>query len=164
MHTSRRAQIAHLKADEAPFKVFSKYTDFTDIFFPKLAAELPEHTGINDYAIKLVDDRQPPYNPIYSLGLVELEILKAYIENNLANGFIRPSKSPAGAPIIFNKKPDGSLRLCVDYRGLNNLTIKNRYPLPLVGEFLDRLGWVRRFTQLDLTNAYHRIRIRERNE
>ncbi len=115
MHPSRRAQIAHLKADEAPTNVPSKYADFTDVFSSKLAAELLEHTGINDYAIELVDDRQPPYGPIYSLGPVELETLKAYIENNLTSGFIRPSKSPAGAPILSNKKPDGSLRLCVDY-------------------------------------------------
>ena len=90
--------------------------------------------------------------------------MKTYIETNLKNGFIRPSKFPAGAPILFDKKPDGSFRLCVDYRGLNNLTIKNQYPLPLVGESLDRLGRARRFTQLDLTSAYHRMRIREGDE
>ncbi len=146
MHPSRRAQIAHLKADEAPIKVSSKYADFADVFSPKLAVELPEQTGINDYAIELVDDWQPPYGPIYRLGPMKLEILKAYIENNLANGFIRPSKSLAGAPILFDKKLDGSLRLCVDYRGLNNLTIKNWYPLPLVRESLDRLGRAQRFT------------------
>ena len=95
---------------------------------------------------------------------MELETLKAYIETNLANGLIRPSKSPAGAPILFDRKSDGSLRLCVDYRGLNNLTIKNRYPLPLIGESLDRLGRAKRFTQLDLTSAYHRMRIREGDE
>ncbi len=95
---------------------------------------------------------------------MELETLKAYIENILASGFIRPFKSPAGAPILFDKKPDGSLRLCKDYQGLNNLTIKNWYPLPLVGESLDRLGRARRFTQLDLTNAYHQMRIREGDE
>ena len=95
---------------------------------------------------------------------MELETLKAYIETNLANGFIRPSKSPAGAPILFDRKSNGSLRLCVDYRGLNNLTIKNRYPLPLIGESLDRLGRAKRFTQLDLTSAYHRMRIREGDE
>ena len=111
--------------------------------------------GINNYAIELVDDRQPPYGPIYSLGPVELEILKAYIENNLANGFIKPSKSPAGVPILFDKKPDGGLRLCVNCQGLNNLTIKNQYFLFLVGESLDQLGRAQRFTQLDLTNAYH---------
>ena len=92
---------------------------------------------------------------------MELETLKAYIKNNLANGFIQPSKSPTRAPILFNKKPDGSLRLCVDYKGFNNLTIKNRYPLPLVEESLDQLGRARRFTQLDLTNAYHQMKIRE---
>ncbi len=155
MHPSRRAQIAHLKADEAPTKVPSKYADFADVFLPKLAAELQEHTGINDHAIKFVDDWQTPYSPINSLGPMKLETLKAYIENNLASGFIRPSKSPAGAPIFFDKKPDDSLRLCVDYQGLNNLTIKNRYPLPLVGESLDQLGRARRFTQLDLINTYH---------
>ncbi len=80
MHPSRRAQIAQLKADEAPIKVLSEYADFADIFSPKLAAELPEHTGINDHAIELVDDRQSPYGPIYSFRPVELEILKAYIE------------------------------------------------------------------------------------
>ncbi len=143
VHPSRRAQIAHLKADEAPTKVPGEYADFADVFSPKLAAEFPKHMGINDHAIELVDDRQPPYGPIYSLGQVELKTLKTYIENNLANGFIRPSKSPAGAPILFDKKPDGSLRFCVDYRGLNNLTIKNWYPLPLIGESLDRLGRAR---------------------
>ncbi len=137
MHPSRRAQIAHLKVDEALTKVPSEYADFADVFSPKLAAELPEHTGINDHAIELVDDRQPSYGPIYSLGPVELETLKAYIKNNLVSDFIRPSKSPAGAVILFDKKPDDSLRLCVDYRGLNNLTIKNRYPLPLVRNTLD---------------------------
>ncbi len=115
VYPSRRAQIAHLKANEAPTKVPSEYADFADVFSSKLAVELPEHTGINDHIIELVDDWQPPYGPIYSLGPMELEILKAYIENNLASGFIRPSKSPAGVLILFNKKPDGSLRLCVDY-------------------------------------------------
>ncbi len=164
MHPLKKAQIAHLKADKAPTKVLSKYADFADVFSPKLAAELPEHTGINDHAIELVDDRQPPYGPTYSLGPVELETLKAYIKNNLASGFIRLSKSPTRASILFDKKPDGSLSLCVDYQGLNNLTIKNWYPLLLVGELLNWLGRARHFTQLDLTNVYHRMRIREGNE
>ncbi len=164
VHPLRKAQIAHLKADEVPTKIPSKYADFADIFSLKLAAKLPEHTGINNHAIEVVDDRQPLYGPIYNLGPVDLETLKAYIENNLASGFIRPSKFPAGAPILFDKKPDGSLRLCMDYWGLNNLTIKKWYPLSLVGELLDRLGRARRFTQLDLINAYHQIRIRKGDE
>ena len=80
---------------------------------------------MNEHAIELEEDKQLPFGPIYSLGPVELETLKTYIETNLANGFIRPSKSPAGALILFNQKPDGSFRLCVDYWGLNNITIKN---------------------------------------
>ena len=125
---------------------------------------LPERIELNEHAIDLEDGKQPPYGPIYSLSPVELETLKIYIKTHLKTGFIWPSKSPAGAPILFNKKPNGSLRLCVDYQGLNNLTIKNRYPLPLIGELLDRLGRAKRFTQLDLTSAYHRMRIKEGDE
>ena len=164
IHPARQAQIALLKAEEAPVTVPAEYSDFADVFSEKYAAVLPEHTEINTHAIDLEEGKQPPYGPIYSLGPVELETLKTYIETNLANGFIRPSKSPAGAPILFDRKPDGSLRLCVDYQGLNNLTIKNRYPLPLIGESLDRLGRAKRFTQLDLTSAYHRMRIKEGDE
>ncbi len=164
MHPSRIDQIAHLNADEAPFKVLGKYADFADVFSPKLTAELPKHTRINNHAIKLVDNWQPLYGSIYSLRPVELKTLKAYIQNNLARGFIRSSKFPAEAPILFDKKPDGSLRLCMDYWGLNNLTIKNWYPLPLVEKSLDQLGRSWRFTQLDLTNFNHWMRIREGNE
>ncbi len=164
MHLLRKAQIAHLKVDKALFKVPSEYTDFAKVLSPKLAVELPEHTGINDHTIELVDDWQPLYGPIYTLGLMKLETLKAYIENNLANSFIKPFKSPVGASILFDKKPNSSLKLCVDYQGLNNLTIKNRYPLPLVGKSLDQLVWARCFIQLNLTNVYHWIRIRKGDE
>ena len=125
MHLSKKAQIAYLKADKASTKVPNKYANFIDVFLPKLAAELFKHMKINDHAIELVDNWQPPYGPIYSLGLVELEILKANIKNNLANSFIRLSKSPIRAPIFFDKKQNGSLRLYINYQGLNNLTIKN---------------------------------------
>ena len=137
MHPSKKTQIAHLKADEAPTKVSSKYTDFTDIFSPKLTIKLSKYTRINDHAIELINDWQLPYGPIYSLGSVELEILKAYIENNLANNFIKSCKSLAGAFILFDKKPNSNLRLCVNYQDFNNLTIKNWYLLPLIGKLLD---------------------------
>ena len=101
-------QIATLVANEALISISTEYSDFADVFFPELASKLFKHTGINDHAIELVNDWQPPYGLIYSLELVELETLKTYIKTNLANGFIRPSKSPAGAPIFFDKKPDGS--------------------------------------------------------
>ena len=142
----RRPQISGLIAEKAFIKVSAKYSDFADVFSPDLASKFPKHTGINDHAIELVEGQQPPYGPIYSLRSVELETLKAYIETNLANGFIRPSKSPAGAPILFDRKSDDSLRLYINYQGLNNLTIKNRYPLPLIGESLDRLRRAKQFT------------------
>ena len=156
-----KPQISGLIAKKASTKVPAKYSDFADVFFPDLVSKLPKHTRINDHAIELVNSQQPPHKLIYSLGLVEFETLKAYIETNLANRFIRPSKSPAGAPILFDRKPDGFLQLCINYQGLNNFTIKNRYPLPLIGESLDRLRKTKRFTQLDLTSVYHRMRIRE---
>ena len=137
VHASKKAQIAYLKVDQALTKVFGKYIDFVDVFSSKLATKLPKHTGINDHAIELVDNWQPQYGSIYSLSLVELETLKVYIKNNLVNGFVRFSKSLAKALIFFNKKPNGSLRLYIDYQDLNNLTIKNWYSLPLVRESLD---------------------------
>lgn len=109
MHSSKKAQIAYLKVNKALIKAPSKYTDFADIFLPKLVPKLSKCTKINDYAIEFIDDWQPPYGPIYSLGLMEFKILKTYINNNLVNGFIRSLKFPAGAPIFFNNKLDGSL-------------------------------------------------------
>ena len=153
IHPARKAQIALLVTKKV--KILTEYSDFLDVFLKEKSSILPEATEMNQYAIELQKDQQPPYGLIYSLGPVELETLKTYIETNLANGFIRPSKSPAGAPILFVGKPDGSLRLCVDYWGLNNLTIKNRYPLPLIGKSLDRLGQAKKFIQLDLTSPYH---------
>ena len=95
---------------------------------------------------------------------MELEILKAYIETHLKTGFIQHSKTPTGALLFFDKKWDGSLWLCVDYWGLNNLTIKNWYPLYLIGKSLDQIGCAKRFIHLDLTSAYHQMKIREGDE
>ena len=125
MYPSKKAQIAHIKADKVLTKVLSKYANFADVFSPKLAIELLKYMVINNHAIELVDDWQSLYSPIYSLSFMELEILKTYIKNNLANGFIKPSKSLTRAFIFFDKKLNESLRLCVDYYNLNNQTIKN---------------------------------------
>ena len=141
-----------------------EYFNYADIFSKKLAKVLPERTGINKHAIKLEEDKQSPYAPIYSLGMIELETFKIYIKTNLANGFIQPLKSFTSAPILFLHKPDDSLQLCVNYQGLNNLIIKNQYPLPLIGESLDRLGRAKQFIQLDLTSAYHQMKIKEGNK
>jgi hypothetical protein len=93
-----------------------------------------------------------------------LDILREYLDIAQEKGWIRPSKSPVGASILFVLKADGTMRLCVDYRGLNKVTIKNRYPIPLVGEMLDRLSKAKLFTKLDLCDAYHRLRIKEGDE
>ena len=140
-----RVQIAALVANEALTSISTKFSDFADVFFSDLTSELLEYTGINNHAIKLVDDQQPPYGPIYNLGPIELETLKTYIETNMANGFIKSSKFSTGAPILFDKKLDGSFQLCIDYWGLNNLSIKNQSPLSLVGKSPDRLEQARRF-------------------
>ena len=107
------------------------------MFSSDLTMELSENMEINQYAIKLIDKKQSLYGPIYILNLVELEILKTYIEIHLKTGFIQPFKSPVGAPILSNEKLDSSLHLCVDYQGLNNLIIQNQYPLLLIGKSLD---------------------------
>ena len=124
----------------------TKYSDFSNVFFLDSVAELLEQIRINDYLINLLNNKQPPYSPIYSLRLVELEILKNYIDANLASSFIRFSKSFTGVLILFTQKKNSRLRLCIDYQGLNNLTIKNRYSLPLIGKFLNCLGRTKHFT------------------
>ena len=130
---SNPVQVAALKQNKAPIEVPTEYSDFADVFSEEKALVLPEQTGLNEHAIELEGGKQSPYGPIYSLSLVELETLKTYIETHLKTGFIWPFKSPAGAFILFDKKPDGSFCLCVDYWDPNNLTMKNQYPpSPLV--------------------------------
>ena len=159
IYPSHRSLIASLIIEKTPTKVPNKYVDFADIFFLDLVSKLPKHTRINNYAIKLVNGQLQPYGPIYSLKLIELKTLKAYIEINLANGFIRPSKLPIDASMFFEQKSDSFFRLCINYKGFNNLTIKNWYPLPLVKELLDRLEKAGRFTQFDFISIYYQIRI-----
>ncbi len=95
---------------------------------------------------------------------MELEILRAYIEKNLANGFIKSFKFSTRVPFFFDKKSDGSLRLCINDQDLNNLFIKNKYLLLLIQKSLNWLGRAQHFNQLDQTNTYHQIRIRESNK
>ena len=137
--------------------------DLTSCFSKESGTALPPRTR-SDHKIDIVDGKEPPYGPLYNLSAKELEILREYIKDNLKSGRIRHSASPAGAPIMFIPKKDGSLRLCVDYRGLNSVTIKNRCPLPLINETLDRLCGAKYFTSLDLREGYHRIRIAEGHE
>ena len=109
------AQVGALIFDETPTTVSAKYSNYSKNFSAENAAEIPKNTGINKHTIKLEEDKQPLFRSIYSLGLVELETLKTYIKINLANGFIRFFKSLTRAPILFDKKSNKSLQLCIDY-------------------------------------------------
>lgn len=141
----------------------SVYAEYADVGSEEDAKGLAEHSQ-HDLSITLTPDAQPPHQPLYNLSSMELEILRKYLTEYMERGWIRRSKSPAGAPILFVKKKDGSMRLCVDYRGLNKVTVKNRHPLPLISESLERLSQARYYTKLDVREAYHRIRIREGDE
>jgi transposase InsO family protein len=146
-----------------PQTIPSEYADYADVFSTQSASLLPEHHAM-EHRIDLEAGTQPPYGPIYALSEKELEVLREYLEAAEAKGWIRRSTSAAGAPIMFVPKKGGGLRLCVDYRGLNRITIKNRTPLPLISETMDRLRRAQVFTKLDLKDAYHRIRIRSGDE
>ena len=148
----------------APPVIPDLYRQYAWMFEEELSAKaLPKHQPW-DCEIKLEEGKEPPFGPIYQLSEKELEVLRKYIKENLAKKFIRKSESPAGFPILFAPKKDGGLRLCVDYRKLNDITIKNRYPLPNIGELQDRLMGAKYFTALDLRGAYNLIRIKEGKE
>lgn len=125
-------QKVFLKTDKTPTYVISKYTNFANIFFNNLAARLPEHIETNEYTLDLIEGHQRPYRLIYNVRPIKLVILKTYIEINLANGFIRSSMSLGSTSILFVKKINESLQLYINYKDLNNLTIKNQYLLPLI--------------------------------
>ncbi|KAI2644393.1 Transposon Tf2-6 polyprotein [Labeo rohita] len=139
------------------------YLDLKEVFSKSRAASLPPHRPY-DCAIELLPGTSPPKGKLYSLSVPEREAMEKYISDSLAAGFIRPSSSPAGAGFFFVGKKDGSLRPCIDYRGLNNITVKNTYPLPLISSAFKRLQGASVFTKLDLRNAYHLVRIRRGDE
>lgn len=136
------SQLLHLvllQQKKALTKILPKYSNYVNISSPDLIIEELENTSINNYTIKLIEGKQSPYRPIYSLGLIMLKMLKAYIKTQLKTGFIWPYKFFRSASILFDKKPYDNLCLYVNYQSLNNLTIKNRYTLPLNANFLDQL-------------------------
>ena len=114
-----------------------------------------------DFRIDLVPGTEPISKTPYRMIAHELVELKVQLEELLAKGLIRPSVSPWGAPVIFVKKKDGSLRLCIDYRQLNKVTIKNRYPLPRIDDLFDQVKGARVFSKIDLKSGYHQLRIQE---
>ena len=131
---------------------------FSHVFPDELPAGLPPTREV-DHKIELVPGAVPPSRPTFRLSESELVELKKQLDELVKAGFIRPSKSPFGAPILFVKKKDGTMRMCVDYRALNNVTIKNSYPLPRVDELFDRLQGAKFFSKIDLRSGYHQIRI-----
>ena len=137
--------------------------EYADVFDYKDVVNLKRPEGVA-HAIDLEPRKKPPFRLLYNLSVTELEALREYLEAALKNGWIQRSASEAGAPILFVPKKDSSLRLYVDYRSLNAITVKNRHPLPLISETLDRLGRAKCFSKLDLKDAYHRIPIKRGDE
>jgi hypothetical protein len=140
-----------------------EYEDLKEVFSKTKAQAVAEH-GLHDLMIDLVEGKEPPWGPIYNLSSKELETLRNYLDENLAQNWMRPSTSSAGAPVFFVPKKDGSLRLCMDYRGLNQITRKNRSPLPLISEAIDRLFGEKFYTKLDNRDVYYRVRVVEGEE
>ena len=148
---------------EKEHKIPEEYAEFQDVFTPPPDGELPEH-GPFDHEIKIKEGEEPKFMPIYPLSQKESATLQEYIKENLKKGYIRKSTSPAGYPILFVPKKGGELRMCVDYRQLNGITIKDRHPLPLINEIQDIIQGAKFFTKYDITNAYNRLRIKEGDE
>jgi hypothetical protein len=132
---------------------------YLNVFSKANAEKLAPNRDIN-LAIDLLPGKKPLYRPMYPLSPRELVALKEFLKENLAKGFIQESKSPAGALILFASKKDSSLRLCVNYRGLNAITVKNCYFLPLISKIIDRVQGACYFSKIDLKNAYYRLRIK----
>ena len=125
---------------------------------------LPPHRPVIDLEINMEEGKGLADQKIYPLGAEELEPVQEYINKSQVRGWIREALTDSGSPIMFVKKKDGSLRHCVDYRALNEVTKKDRYPLPLIGEALDCLHTAKYFTKLDIKEAYHNVRIKKGDE
>ena len=135
--------------------------EFADIFVDPLPPGLPPEREYG-HTIPTEPGHVPPFRPMYRLSPLEVRETKEQLARFIEQGIIEPSKSPYGAPILFVPKPNGrGLRLCVDFRALNLVTIKNRYPIPRIDDLLDSISGAKFFTSIDLTSGYHQIRITE---
>jgi hypothetical protein len=140
-----------------------EYYEYLHVFEAKENPGMRPH-GHHDHRIPLLEGKVPPFEPLRALDEGRLRALREYLEMSLEQWWVRSSTSPAGAPIHFVKKKDGSLRLCVDYRGLNAMTVKDRTPLLLIGEALDQPANAKIYTKLDVKDAYHNLRIAKGDE
>jgi hypothetical protein len=135
--------------------------EFVDVF-PEELPGIPPDREI-EFTIDLLPDTAPISKAPYRMAPLELKELKDQLQELLDRGFIRPSVSPWGAPVLFVKKKDGSMRLCIDYRELNKVTIKNRYPLPRIDDLFDQLQGSQVFSKIDLRSGYHQLKIQEKD-
>jgi hypothetical protein len=144
--------------DPLPKEIEDVLVEHQDVMPPELPRRLPPRREV-DHKIDLEPGATPPAKAPYRMAPPELEELKRQLRDLMDAGYIQPSKAPYGAPVLFQKKKDGSLRLCIDYRALNKVTIKNKYPIPLIADLFDQLGRARYFTKLDLRSGYYQVRI-----
>ena len=128
--------------------------------FPDELPRLPPHRNV-DFGIELHPGTSPISMTPHRMAPVELQELRVQLQELLDKGFIRPSTSPWGAPVLFAKKKDKTLRLPIDYRQLNRVTIKNRYPLPRIDDLFDQLRGARVYSKIDLRTGYHQLRVRD---
>ena len=135
--------------------------EYEDVFLDELPG-LPSHRDV-DFVIELHLGTSPISMTPHRMAPVELQELKVQLQELLDKGFIRQSTSPWGAPVLFAKKKDETLRLCIDYRQLNRVTIKNRYPLSRIDDLFDQLKGARVYSKIDLHTSYHQLRVRETN-
>jgi hypothetical protein len=140
-----------------------EYHEFADIFNKGKANQLPPHCPYN-LKINLEDGAAPPLGTIYSLSPIKLEALRKFLDENISSRLLHSSSSLHGAPVLFVKKKDGSLRLCVDFQGLNQITKKDCYLLPLIADLLDLPSHAKVYTKIDLQSAYHLVQIAEGDE
>ncbi|KAL0449443.1 UNVERIFIED_CONTAM: RNA-directed DNA polymerase [Sesamum latifolium] len=137
--------------------------EFEDVMPDELPRKLPPKRTV-DHEIELVPGTKPPARAPYRMSQPELVELRKQLKEMLESGIIKPAKSPYGAPVLFQKKADGSLRMCCDYRALNKITVKNKYPIPLAADCFDRLSRAKYFTKIDLRSGYWQVRIKEGDE
>ena len=133
--------------------------EFPDVF-PEELPGIPLEREV-DLAIEIVPGTVPMSRAPYKMDPTELKELKSQLQELLDKGFIRPSVSPWGAPILFVKKKDGTLRMCIDYRQINKVTVKNRYPLPIVEDLFDQIKGAGVFSKIDLRSGYYQLRVKE---
>ncbi|GJZ52260.1 putative reverse transcriptase domain-containing protein [Tanacetum coccineum] len=133
--------------------------DFSEVF-PEDLPGLPLTRQV-EFHIELIPGAAPVARAPYRFAPAEMKELAEQLKELSDKGFIRPSSSPWGAPILFVKKKDGSFRMCIDYRELNKLTVKNRYPLPRIDDLFDQLQGSNIYSKINLRSGYHQLRVRE---